>query len=247
MDERADDESPFDPFRHHLGGNVGVPGGAELRHRFALAAAAVADDHAREPDRRVLAAPRLDHLLERGLAHRIGTKPGKRARDRNRHRREVGGDPFRLGQVRERRLRDQRRTGHVRVERPPPHVDVVVGQFHQLSDPRRVHEAVEAAHPVGRFGDRCLHRLGVRDVAHDRHRVRARLLGGALEAVTASGEQGHAVPPLAQPGGDATTETARCADDRDSHGSPFVRFTARGPDHARPPPLFFSAATFARL
>ena len=142
----------------------------------ALAAGAVADDQAGEPDLGMLHPPRLDELVEGRLADRVGAEARPRRRSATRSpttgRRPAGG----RGEVGER--------GAVKSDAPITLVSNVARHVSASSvldrgeraDGRRVDQRVDPAERVHGRLDRRRHEPGVGDVARDRERPVARLL-----------------------------------------------------------------------
>src|SRR5215831_17565472 len=108
VEQRAAQEAPLHPDRDQLRAQLRIPSGHEAGLRLARTAAAVAHDQAREPDVRVLGAPRLDQLVERRLAHDVRAEPGPRRRERSAHRGEIQGAAGGGGEMRDCGRRHQR-------------------------------------------------------------------------------------------------------------------------------------------
>ena len=205
LDEAAVHQAALHPDRTELDGEVGVPVVGELRHRLAVTTGAVADGDAREADLGVLGAPRLDHPVERGLAHQVGGESGPRRREPRAHRRQVRGRAPRRLQVRQRGGGDQRRTDHVGVEGASPRVGVEVLDARQRSDAGGVHQRVDATESGGRLLDRAPARRLVGHVAPDRQRAGPRFLGRFDEPVVAAREQRDLGAPLRHSDPDAAS------------------------------------------
>ncbi len=220
LDEAAVHQPPLQPDRTDLDGEVGIPVVGELRHRLAVTAGAVAHGDASEADLRVLGAPRLDHPVERGLAHQVGGEAGPRRRESRADRREVRGGTARFLQVRQRGGGGHRRADHVGVERPSPRRGVEVLDARQRPDAGGVHERVDAPESGRGVRDRTAARRLVGHVTPDRQRARAGFLGRLDQAVVPARQQRDLGPPLRESDADAAPEPAGRSDDDRSHRSP---------------------------
>ena len=156
-----------------------------------------------EADLRVLGAPRLDHPVERGLAHQVGGEAGPRWRESRADRRRYAAAP-----------RDSCRCGsaaavatdgadHVGVERPSPRLGVEVLDPRQRPDAGGVHRRVDAAESGRGLHDRAAARRLVGHVAPDRQHARAGFLGRLDQAVVPARQRARPRPPLRQSDADA--------------------------------------------
>ncbi len=179
VDQRATQVVACRPDRKELGRKLHVPAGGELALRVALAAAAVADDDAGEADVRILGAPGLDQLVERGLAHRVRAQARPGRCERRTDRRQVRGRASRLRELADRGARDERGAGDVRVEGAPPRGRVGFGEPRDLPDPGRVHEGVDPAEAGRSLRDRGPDRILVGHVALECERRAAGFLRAA--------------------------------------------------------------------